>query len=55
MFNNNTITLVYTGKLAGDDLTLTRTVEAPAGGGGGGGGRGGRGAGPVEFTLKRAS
>jgi hypothetical protein len=46
-FNDNTITFSYTGKLNGDDLTLTRTAE-----GGGGGGRGGRG-GPAEFTLKR--
>jgi hypothetical protein len=45
------ITINYTGKMAGDELTLT--PEAPAGGGGGGGGRGGgRGGGPV--TLKRS-
>ena len=49
------ITINYTGKLAGDELTLT--PEAPAGGGGGGGGGGGRGGGGGgrgPITLKRA-
>ncbi len=54
------IMINYTGKIAGDDLTLT--VELPAGGGGGGGGGragggagggGGRGGGG-PITLKRS-
>jgi len=47
-FGENSVTVNWSGKIAGDDLTLTRTVE-----GGGGGGRGGRGGGPQEVTLKR--
>jgi hypothetical protein len=53
-FGENTFTVAYAGKLAGDDLTLTRTVEGRGGGGGGGGRGGGRG-GPQEFTLKRTN
>jgi hypothetical protein len=54
----------YKGTLAGDELKLTGTREAPAGGaapggGGGGGGAkggggGGGGRGPQELTFKRA-
>jgi hypothetical protein len=46
-FGENTVTVNWNGKISGDDLTLTRTVE-----GRGGGGRGGRG-GPQEITLKK--
>jgi hypothetical protein len=55
-------TTSYKGTLAGDELKLTGTREAPAGaapgggapgGGGGGGGKGG-GRGPQELTFKRA-
>jgi hypothetical protein len=46
------ITINYTGKLSGDELTLT--PEFPAGAGGGGGGGGGRGGGRGPITLKRA-
>jgi hypothetical protein len=41
------ITIDYTGKISGAELTLTPMVQ---GGGGGGGGRG-----PMPITLKRAS
>ncbi len=59
-FNGNKVTTNYKGTLAGDELTLTGTREAPAGGapggGGGGGGKGGGGGrgggGPLVF--KRA-
>jgi hypothetical protein len=51
MFGENTVTVNWSGKVAGDDLTLTRTVEGR--GGGGGGGRGGGRGGPQELTLKR--
>jgi hypothetical protein len=52
------ITINYTGKISGNELTLTPALPegaapAGAGGGGGGGGRGGRGA-LMPITLKRA-
>ncbi len=43
-FNGNTIKMVYTGKLSGDEIKFTRKFE-----GGPGGDRP-----PVEFTAKRA-
>jgi hypothetical protein len=43
------VTLEYTGKLNGAELTLTPMAPAGGGGGGGGGGRG-----PMPITLKRA-
>ena len=43
------IEIEYTGKIKGDEMTLTPNL-AGRGGGGGGGGRG-----PAEITLKRAS
>lgn len=43
-FNGNKITIKYVGKLAGDEIKFTRTME-----GGQGGGQ------AVEFTAKRAS
>ncbi len=52
-FGENTVNVNWAGKIAGDDLTLTRTVEGRGGGGGGGGGRGGGRGGPQEITLKR--
>jgi len=61
-FNGNKITTTYKGTLSGDELKLTGTREAPAGGGapGGGGGGGGKGGGggrggPQELTFKRAN
>jgi hypothetical protein len=60
-FNGNKVTTTYKGTLSGDDLKLTATREAPAGGGapGGGGGGGGKGGGggrggPQELAFKRA-
>src|SRR5579862_4672761 len=56
----NPQTTTYKGTLSGDDLKLTATREAPAGGGapGGGGGGGGKGGGgkggPQELAFKRA-
>jgi hypothetical protein len=44
----------YKGSLSGDDLKLTATREAAAGGGGGGGGKGGGKGGPQELAFKRA-
>lgn len=44
-FNGNKFTVVYKGKLAGDELKLTRTLE---------GDFGGQTPPPVDFTLKRA-
>ncbi len=44
-FNGNKFTVVYKGKLAGDELKLTRTIE---------GDFGGQTPPPVDFTLKRA-
>lgn len=45
-FNGNKFTVVYKGKLAGDELKLTRTLE---------GDFGGQTPPPVDFTLKRAT
>jgi hypothetical protein len=45
------ITIEYTGKLGGAELTLTPMFQ----GGGPGGGGGGGGRGPMPITLKRAS
>lgn len=43
-FNGNKITIKYVGKLAGDEIKFTRTMEGGPGGGA-----------AVEFTAKRAS
>jgi hypothetical protein len=51
----NSMKFVYKGKVAGNEITLTRTREGGAGGPGGapgGGGGGGRG-GPQTLTLKK--
>jgi hypothetical protein len=57
-FNGNKVTTNYKGTLSGDDLKLTATREAAAGGapggGGGGGGKGGGRGGPQELAFKRA-
>jgi hypothetical protein len=45
-FNGNKFTLKYTGKLAGDEIKLTRTFEGEA--------PGGQTPPPVDFTVKRA-
>lgn len=45
-FNGNKFTLKYTGKLAGDELKLTRTFEGEA--------PGGQTPPPVDFIVKRA-
>ena len=45
-FNGNKFTLKYTGKLAGDEIKLTRTFE--------GEGPGGQAPPPTDFTVKRA-
>lgn len=45
-FQGNKFTLKYTGKLAGDELKLTRTFEGEA--------PGGQTIPPVDFTVKRA-
>lgn len=45
-FNGNKFTLKYTGKLAGDEIKLTRTFEGEA--------PGGQAPPPVDFTVKRA-
>ena len=45
-FNGNKFTLKYTGKLAGDEIKLTRTFD--------GEGPGGQTPPPVDFTVKRA-
>ena len=44
-FQGNEVTVVYTGKVSGDEIKFTRTRE----GGGGGGNRP-----PAEFTVKKA-
>lgn len=44
-FNGTKFTVVYKGKLAGDELKLTRTIE---------GDFGGQTPPPVDFTMKRA-
>lgn len=46
-FNGNKFTLKYTGKLAGDEIKLTRTFE--------GEGPGGQTPPPLDFTVKRAA
>ncbi|MEP7338760.1 MAG: hypothetical protein ABI977_13575 [Acidobacteriota bacterium] len=46
-FNGNKFTLKYSGKLAGDEIKLTRTFE--------GEGPGGQAPPPVDFTVKRAA
>ena len=46
-FNGNKFTLKYTGKLAGDEIKLTRTFEGEA--------PGGQTPPPVDFTVKRAA
>jgi hypothetical protein len=54
---NGTMKTSFKGKVAGDEIRLTREMVMPAGmgaPGGGGGGRGGRG-GPAQIVLKRAS
>lgn len=43
-FNGNKITIKYVGKLSGDEIKFTRTMEGGPGGGA-----------AVEFTAKRAS
>ena len=50
------ITINYTGKISGNELTLTPALPegAPAGGGAGGGGRGGGRGALMPMTLKRA-
>ena len=45
-FNGNKFTLKYIGKLAGDEIKLTRTFE--------GEGPGGQAPPPTDFTVKRA-
>ena len=45
-FNGNKFTVVYKGKLAGDELKLTRTFEGEF--------PGGQAPPPMEFTVKRA-
>lgn len=45
--NGNKFTLKYTGKLAGDEIKLTRTFE--------GEGPGGQAPPPTDFTVKRAA
>ena len=53
---NGTMKTNFKGKVAGDEIRLTREMVMPAGmeAPGGGGGRGGRG-GPAQIVLKRAS
>lgn len=46
-FNGNKFTLKYVGKLAGDEIKLTRTFEGEA--------PGGQTPPPVDFTVKRAA
>ena len=46
-FSGNKFTLKYTGKLAGDEIKLTRTFEGEA--------PGGQTPPPVDFTVKRAA
>ena len=46
-FNGNKFTLKYTGKLAGDELKLTRTFEGEV--------PGGQAPPPTDFTVKRAA
>jgi hypothetical protein len=49
--DGNAFTIEYTGKINGNEMTLTPMFAGGGPGGGGGGGRGGRG--PMPITLKR--
>ena len=48
-FNDNKVTLTYTGKADGDGIKFTRTMSGFGGGGGNGGPP------PQEFTAKKAA
>ncbi len=49
-FNDNKMTLTYTGKADGDGIKFTRTMSGMPGGGGGG-----QAPPPQEFTAKKAA
>jgi hypothetical protein len=57
--NGNSVDVMYSGEVNGNELTLTRQRGGGGGrrrgGGGGGGGRGGGGRGTAPIVLKRAS
>jgi hypothetical protein len=53
-FGGNSVEIMWSGEVKGDELTLTRTGGGGGGGRGGGGGGGGAGRGAQPITLKRS-